>query len=59
MEESKILIPDEVIINQIYLIRNQKVMIDRDLIFDALKKLMNQQQHQVKTQGGFKINTRQ
>ena len=25
------LIPDEVIINKIYLIRNQKVMLDRDL----------------------------
>ncbi len=31
MESSKILIPDEVIINQIYLIKGQKVMIDRDL----------------------------
>ena len=25
------IIPDEIIINKIYLIRNQKVMIDRDL----------------------------
>ena len=30
-EEEKSIIPDEIISNKIYLIRNQKVMIDRDL----------------------------
>lgn len=30
-EEEKLLIPDEIITNKIYLIRNQKVMLDRDL----------------------------
>ena len=30
-EEEKLLIPDEIITNNIYLIRNQKVMLDRDL----------------------------
>lgn len=30
-EEEKLLIPDEIISNKIYLIRNQKVMLDRDL----------------------------
>ncbi len=28
---NKLLLPDEVLINKIYLIRNQKVMLDRDL----------------------------
>ena len=28
---NQIIIPDEIISNKIYLIRNQKVMIDRDL----------------------------
>ncbi|MBK9590260.1 MAG: ORF6N domain-containing protein [Crocinitomicaceae bacterium] len=31
MKEKEILIPDEVLLNKIYLIRGQKVMIDRDL----------------------------
>lgn len=31
MEAKEILIPDEVLLNKIYLIRGQKVMIDRDL----------------------------
>jgi hypothetical protein len=30
-EEKSLLIPDEIITNKIYLIRNQKVMLDRDL----------------------------
>tara|TARA_B110000091_G_C13583572_1_gene377559 strand:- start:3 stop:533 length:531 start_codon:yes stop_codon:yes gene_type:complete len=30
-EEESLLIPDEIITNKIYLIRNQKVMLDRDL----------------------------
>lgn len=30
-KEIKLLIPDELITNKIYMIRNQKVMIDRDL----------------------------
>ena len=30
-EEEHLLIPDEIITNKIYLIRNQKVMLDRDL----------------------------
>ena len=30
-EKEKLLIPDEIISNKIYLIRNQKVMLDRDL----------------------------
>jgi len=30
-EEEKLIIPDEIISNKIYLIRNQKVMLDRDL----------------------------
>ena len=30
-EEEKLLIPDEIITNKIYLIRNKKVMLDRDL----------------------------
>lgn len=31
MEKESTLIPDEIISNKIYLIRNQKVMLDRDL----------------------------
>lgn len=31
MKEEKLIIPDEIISNKIYLIRNQKVMLDRDL----------------------------
>jgi len=31
MSENKIMVPDEVVMNKIYLIRNKKVMIDRDL----------------------------
>ncbi|WP_299060728.1 ORF6N domain-containing protein [uncultured Polaribacter sp.] len=30
-EEENLIIPDEIISNKIYLIRNQKVMLDRDL----------------------------
>ncbi|SFT15663.1 hypothetical protein SAMN05660206_11612 [Sphingobacterium wenxiniae] len=28
---NKVMIPDEVVINKIYLVRNQKVMLDSDL----------------------------
>ena len=31
MEKNKPIIPDEVLMSKIYLIRNQKVMLDRDL----------------------------
>jgi len=30
-EEEKSIIPDEIIANKIYLIRGQKIMVDRDL----------------------------
>jgi hypothetical protein len=31
MSAKKLVIPDEVVMNKIYLIRNQKVMLDKDL----------------------------
>ena len=31
MSSNKIRIPEEIVLNKIYLIRNQKVMLDRDL----------------------------
>lgn len=31
MKENKLTVPDELVMNKIYLIRNQKVMLDRDL----------------------------
>ncbi|MES2762326.1 MAG: ORF6N domain-containing protein [Bacteroidota bacterium] len=30
-KESLVVVPDEVVMNKIYIIRNQKVMLDRDL----------------------------
>ena len=39
MKES--LVPDDVIINKIYLIRDQKVMLDKDLLL-KMEKLENQ-----------------
>ena len=30
-KESILIVPDEVVMNKIYVIRNQKVMLDRDL----------------------------
>ena len=43
MEDS--IIPDEVILNKIYFIRNEKVMIDRDLaeLFEIPTKRLNEQ----------------
>ena len=40
----KIMIPDEVIMNKIYVIRNQKVMIDRDLaeLYEVETKVLKQ-----------------
>jgi hypothetical protein len=41
----KIIVPDEVITNKIYLIRNMKVMLDRDLaeLYDVETKRINEQ----------------
>lgn len=41
----KIIVPNEVIMSKIYVIRNQKVMIDRDLaeLYDVTTRQMNQQ----------------
>jgi hypothetical protein len=36
-EEESLLIPDEIITNKIYLIRNQKVMLDREMFIKNLK----------------------
>ena len=41
----KIIVPNEVIMSKIYVIRNQKVMIDKDLaeLYDVLTKRLNEQ----------------
>ena len=41
----KIIIPDEVVISKIYLIRNQKVMLDSDIseLYGVETKALNQQ----------------
>ena len=43
-EEEKLIIPDEIISNKIYLIRNQKVMLDRDLaeLYQVETKVLKQ-----------------
>ena len=43
--ESVLVVPDEVMMNKIYLIRNQKVMLDRDLaeLYQVETKVLNQQ----------------
>lgn len=43
-EENKIMIPDEIITNQIYLIRGKKVMLDRDLanLYNINTKVLKQ-----------------
>ncbi len=45
MSESKIAIPEEVIINKIYIIRNQKVMLSNDLaeLYQVETRVLNQQ----------------
>ncbi|PWA06913.1 ORF6N domain-containing protein [Flavobacterium psychrotolerans] len=42
---SEIIIPDEIITNKIYFVRNQKVMLDKDLaeLFDVETKRINEQ----------------
>ena len=44
-EEEKSILPDEIISNKIYLIRNQKVMLDRDLayLYQVETKLLKRQ----------------
>ncbi len=44
-EESLLSIPDELVMNKIYLIRNQKVMLDSDLaeLYQVETKVLNQQ----------------
>jgi len=44
-EEESLLIPDEIITNKIYLIRNQKVMLDRDLaeLYQVETKVLKRQ----------------
>ncbi len=43
-KENKIMLPEEVIMNKIYVIRGQKVMIDRDLaeLYDVKTRILNQ-----------------
>lgn len=43
-KEENLLIPDEIITNKIYLIRNQKVMLDRDLaeLYQVETKVLKQ-----------------
>lgn len=43
-KKDTLMLPDEVIINKIYLIRGQKVMLDRDLaeLYGVEKKVLNQ-----------------
>ena len=45
VEESKLLIPDELIMNKIYLIREQKVMLDNDLaeLYKVETRRLNEQ----------------
>jgi len=45
LSESKIAIPEEVIINKIYIIRNQKVMLSNDLaeLYQVETRVLNQQ----------------
>ena len=44
-KESVLVVPDEVVMNKIYVIRNQKVMLDRDLaeLYQVETKVLNQQ----------------
>ena len=43
-KENKIMVPEEIIMNKIYVIRGQKVMIDRDLaeLYDVETRILNQ-----------------
>ena len=45
MNTNKIMIPDEVVMNKIYLIRNEKVMLDKDLaeLYGVETKVLKQQ----------------
>lgn len=44
-KNSNIMLPDEIIMNKIYLIRNQKVMLDKDLaeLYGVETKVLKQQ----------------
>lgn len=43
--EDKIIIPDEIVVNKIYYIREQKIMLDNDLaqLYDVETRVLNQQ----------------
>lgn len=43
--ENKLILPDEIILNKIFIIRNQKVMLDKDIaeIFDVKPKRLREQ----------------
>jgi hypothetical protein len=44
-KENSLVVPDEVVMNKIYVIRNQKVMLDKDLaeLYQVETKVLNQQ----------------
>ena len=44
-KESSLVVPDEVVMNKIYVIRNQKVMLDKDLaeLYQVETRILNQQ----------------